>query len=227
MAFIVNNTTFPNPLDLFAPHSCRGCGRIGNVLCRRCKKYIIDHHKNFCPKCKDPTPNSKCEKCKIPTTYILGERAGLLDLLIQDYKYNSVRSLGPVLAELLDEIIPTLPRDSILVPLPTSFKHIRKRALDHTFLIAKHFAKKRHLKVERLLLRAKDTVQVGSDRSTRLKQAEEAYAINPQFTIDPSKTYILFDDIWTTGASMNFCIKKLHQSGANKIIVILLAVSKN
>jgi predicted amidophosphoribosyltransferase len=39
-------------------------------------------------------------------------------------------------------------------------------------------------------------------------------------------TYILFDDIWTTGASMKTAIKKLRQAGAIKIIVILLAISR-
>ena len=227
MAFIVKNTTLVGLPDLFIPHSCRGCGQIGTVLCERCKKHIIKSHENLCPKCKVVTKNGKCKKCNLPTTYIIGERTNLLDILIQDYKYNSVRSLGPVFAEILDKIIPTLPKNSVLVPLPTSLKHVRKRALDHTFEVAKHFAKKRHLKVERLLLRAKDTVQVGSNRSTRQKQAAEAYSINPKITINPSSTYILFDDVWTTGASMEAAIKKLRSAGAHKINVILLAISKN
>ena len=41
MPNIVKNTTLPSLLDILAPHSCRGCGRIGNVLCNRCKNNII------------------------------------------------------------------------------------------------------------------------------------------------------------------------------------------
>ena len=92
--------------------------------------------------------------------------------------------------------------------------------------MAKKLARLQRIKVRPVLLREKNTVQVGADRKARLNQAEHAYSINPKMTIDSEVTYILFDDIWTTGASMKTAIKKLRQAGAIKIIVILLAISR-
>ncbi|MBQ9484861.1 ComF family protein [Candidatus Saccharibacteria bacterium] len=227
MSIIVKNTTLPNPLELLAPHSCRGCGRLGTLLCDCCKNYIINRETNICPICKNKTSHGKCRKhASFPVNYNLGERSELLDLLIHDYKYHSVRALSGILAELVNDVLPKLPSDAILVPLPTATHHIRERGFDHTWLMAKKLARLQRIKVRPVLLREKNTVQVGADRKARLNQAEHAYSINPKMTIDSEVTYILFDDIWTTGASMKTAIKKLRQAGAIKIIVILLAISR-
>ena len=226
MPNIVKNTTFPNLLDLIAPHSCRGCGRLGSPLCDNCKNYISANNINLCPVCKTTTPTGKCKKCRtLPSVFIVGKRDGLLDILIHDYKYNSVRAIGPKLAKLLDAKLPSDINQAIIIPLPTATHHIRARGLDHTHLIAKHLAKLRNYKVQNLLLRNKNTVQVGADRKSRLAQANEAFIINPKIKIDQNATYILLDDVWTTGASIRAAIKKLRQAGAKNIIVALLAVS--
>ncbi len=227
MSNIVKNTTFPNPLDLLAPHSCRGCGRIGNVLCDRCKNNIILDHSNFCPNCKKSNSTGKCPKCKsLPPIFVIGNRNDLIGKLVHDFKYNSVRALAKPLAEILHHTLPVINGPVAIIPLPTISRHIRERGLDHTYLIAKHLAKLRHYSIQKFLLRTKNTVQVGSNRQNRLAQARTAYHINPKIKIDPNTTYILFDDVWTTGASIKAAVKKLRQAGAKEIGVAILAVSR-
>lgn len=226
MSFIVKNTTIISPLDLIAPHSCRGCGHLGSPLCDCCKNHIIKTSQNLCPICKREKSTPICPDHRdLPPIYTLGARKGLLASLIYDYKYNSARALSRTFAELLDAALPTFAPNTHIVPLPTAHHHIRARALDHTTKIAKAFAKKRRLKLSPVLLRAKDTVQVGSDRETRLAQAEEAYAINQAIPIDHSATYILLDDVWTTGASLLSAAKKLRKAGVSDIIIVAIAIS--
>lgn len=223
----VKNTTFPSLLDLIAPHSCRGCGLMGSVLCNRCKKYILSNQPKICAKCKAKTTHAKCNNCpNLPPIYIVGERQDMIGKLIHDYKYQSMRSLAKPLAELLDSVLPQLNGRTVIVPLPTIKKHIRSRGLDHTRLIAKHLAKLRHCEVSPLLTRAKNTVQVGADIKTRSTQASKAYALSSRISIDPEVTYILIDDVWTTGASMLSAVKKLQQARANQIIIGILALSR-
>ena len=224
----VKITTFPSLLDLLAPHSCLGCGRLGSILCDRCKNYILAQHSNICPNCKKPRSSNKCSHCKnLPPIYIVGSRHELLDNLIHTYKYDSVRALSKIFAELLDQILPQdLPQNTCIVPLPTSTKHIRERSLDHTLLIAKHLAKLRHFQVRPILERNKNTVQVGASRTTRLAQATDAYIINHNFKPDSNTTYLLLDDIWTTGASMLSALQKLHSAGAKNVQIALLAYSE-
>ena len=225
----VNNTTFPGLFDLLAPHSCRGCGQIGHVLCDRCKNYIFANHQPLCPHCKAITKSGQCEQCKdLPPVFIVGERSGLLGNIVHDYKYHSIRSLAKPLAELMHEVLPPTDTPSVIVPLPTIDRHIRSRGFDHTKLIAKRLAKLQgsSCTTQSLLIRTRNTTQVGTNRTTRINQAANAYALRPNTTISSSTTYILLDDVWTTGASMRACIEKLQQAGASQIIVALLTLSR-
>ena len=225
----VKNTTSVGLLDLIAPHSCRGCGHLGSIICERCKNNILATEFQLCPNCKTKTKNHQCPNCQdLPPFFIVDERSSLIGALVHDYKYNSTRVLAKPLAEILDKTIPNTANNTIIVPLPTINRHIRERGFDHTYLIAKHFAKIRHQnsQVKKLLLRSKNTVQVGADRSTRLTQADSAYIINPKARINQDTTYILFDDVWTTGASIKSAIKKLRQAGARDIIIAILALSR-
>ena len=228
MSFIVKNTTQIGLLDLIAPHSCRGCRSIGTPLCECCKKYLLDQSSDFCPKCKSKiAKNHRCPHCKnLPPIYFIGKRDDLLNAIIHDYKYNSIRALAKPLASLIATRLPKLPSNSVIIPLPTATDHIRARGFDHTKNLAINLAKICHYKTEIALLRNHNTAQVGASRTARLAQAKQAYIINPKFKANSSTTYILLDDVWTTGASMETAIKKLRKTGAKNIVVALLAVSR-
>ena len=226
MPNIVKITTILNPLELIAPHSCRGCGQLGEILCDRCKKNLVKQHVNICPNCKSLNPTGKCPFCAdLPPTYVIDKRSELIGNLIHDLKYHSVRALAPPLAEIINQILPPIKGNLAIVPLPTTSKHIRQRGFDHTALIAKKLAKLRHCHSIDLLVRAENSVQVGSNRKTRLVQASRAYEVNPHCLVDQNTTYILFDDVWTTGASLRAAYKKLQDAGAKKIIIAVLALS--
>ncbi len=217
MSFIVKNTTLPGLFDLVSPHSCRGCGCLGVVLCECCKNNILMHR----------DINGLISKNKtLPPIHVVGKRNGILEKIINDYKYYSVRDLARPLAELIDTILPKdLPENSVIVPLPTATNHIRARGLDHTYLLAKNLAKIRKFHLKRIIIRNKNTVQVGANRSTRIAQALAAYSISPRIAINPETTYILLDDVWTTGSSIKAGVKILKKAGAKNIVIALLAYS--
>ncbi len=229
MPIIVKNTTIPGLLDLLAPPSCRGCRLLGDALCDCCKNNIIASHKNYCPNCKKLNSTGKCKNCRsLPPIFVVDERENLIGELIHNFKYDSNRVLARPLAEILNEILPDTAGNVVIVPLPTISPHIRARGFDHTYLIAKHLAKLRGKKycVEKILRRLKNTVQVGSDEKTRLKQSAETYGIKEKTRINPETTYLLFDDVWTTGASMKSALKKLRSAGAKKVVIAILAVNR-
>ncbi|MBQ9018118.1 ComF family protein [Candidatus Saccharibacteria bacterium] len=176
-----------------------------------------------------PATPLSCPKCTtdpdLPPAYVVSDRSGLLDLLIHEYKYDSVRALGHHLAELLDYRLPAFQRRTVIVPLPTATNHVRNRGFDHTLHLAKNLSHIRHCKITPLLIRAKNTTQVGADKNTREKQADSAYNLDARYQIEPDTTYLLLDDISTTGASIKSAVKKLRQAGANHIAIALLAVS--
>ena len=216
-------------MDLLAPFTCRGCGRQGGLLCDRCKKHNIQTILEICPRCGK---NHKKCSCEVPI-YAVGEREGLLKHLVEEYKFGSIRAMSKILAEFVDASLPEFANAEqvVVVPLPTISRHIRERGFDHTYLLAKNLAKYRKWKVIPLLARKNNTVQVGTNRETRIAQASRAYTINhkkkPNSLISSSDTtYILVDDIWTTGASMEAAIKVLQEAGAQKIIGSVALISK-
>ena len=224
MSFIVKNTTFCSLIDLVCPHSCRGCGATGEALCDCCKNDIILNQVDFCPNCKGPVSNHYCAECQLPPMSVVGVREQLLARIIHDYKYRQSRALATKLAEILDQTLPVFADPVTVVPLPTIRRHIRERGFDHMLLLAKKLAKLRGWSVEQILTRAKNTVQVGSDQLTRERQAREAYALSG--TVEVDKTYLLLDDVWTTGASMKAALKKLQGAGAFRVFGAVLAVSR-
>lgn len=224
MAFIVKNTTFCSITDLVAPHSCRGCRGTGEVLCRCCKNDIILQHVNYCPNCRREIYGDKCPECKLPPTFMVGFRDAAIGELIHDFKYNATRAAGKVLAELMAESLPEIGGKVALVPLPTIRRHIRERGFDHTKVLAKKIARIKSWEVKVPLKRSQDTVQVGSDEEKRVRQAWSAYEVTEK--LDSAITYVLFDDVWTTGASMKAALKKMQKAGAKKLIIAVLAVSR-
>ena len=227
MPNIVKKTTLVSLPDLLAPHSCRGCGRIGQAVCKYCKNYIIKNHQNICPFCHQPKTSGQCPcSPQLPSIFISGERKGLLGELIHEFKFNSIRTLAHPLAEVLDHTIPHIDGQVVIVPLPTIGRHIRERGFDHTMLIAKHLASLHtNYHVQNLILRSQNTIQVGSNRQDRLTQASHAYHLNSKINILPNTTYILLDDVWTTGASIQSAYALLKNTNASHITLALLAHS--
>ena len=177
----------------------------------------------FCPDCQNLEDSFWCDECLKTTVLAAGRRDRLIGRLVHDFKYHSVRALKHPLAEVLDNALPYFDEPVTIVPLPTIRRHVRERGFDHTLKIAQALAKRRGWQVEQLFERAKNTVQVGTDKETRKRQARRAYSLAKP--VDDEKLYLLLDDVWTTGASMKAAEKILLQAGVSKIVKAVLAVS--
>lgn len=225
MGFDVKITTFSGILDLVAPYSCRGCGQLGEVLCKRCKNYNTRQAIKICSRCGKSYKECKCEVPVFAGFY----REGLMRELVEDYKYQSIRAMSAVLAEILDEILPSELGNKtqvVIVPLPTAPRHIRERGFDHTLKLAKALARRRKgFVAQRVLFRHKNTVQVGMDEKTRRKQAKKAYEVNDKM-VQSDVFYLLLDDIWTTGASMEEAIALMKKAGAKHLAAAVLLTAK-
>jgi predicted amidophosphoribosyltransferase len=202
---------------MFCPHICISCGKAGGILCGCCKNYIISDSPRACLACGAWLKNDVCPRCALPFSeqYCLGRRVGVLRRLIEVYKYHAVRAASFELAEMLGTLIQT---EYTLVPLPTIRKHIRERGFDHIGLICKQMP----FPVAKVLVRAKQTVQVGADRATRQRQAATAYVAKD---LNPEARYLLVDDVWTTGSSMMAACEAMRARGAKNLAIAVIARS--
>ena len=212
-------------MSFIAPHHCCGCGKTGLILCDSCKYNIVFETNPRCLVCHRPT-NAMwlCSDCKAPyeRAWAVGERCDELKALIDKYKFQRVRSAYKVLAELLSEALPSLPSNAIVVPIPTISSHIRQRGYDHTLLIAKYFARLRKLNCQQLLLRSsQNTQQKHANARQRQNQAKNAFIVSEQ--LNPNITYLIIDDITTTGATLRYASKTLRQNGAKNVWIGVIA----
>lgn len=211
--FDVKNTIINVVLEVMSPNRCQKCGDWGEVLCPCCKKYlevtnpgyVIDGINGF-------------ERIMVG-----GVKEGILSEMVKNYKYKSQRNLAEILAWKIRTLILKRVEDVekiALVPLPTIRKHMRERGFDHMKYLSEFL--RGEIEVQQILVRTNKTVQVGKDAIVRQQQAKNAYAVRNGVKIDEEALYVLFDDVWTTGASMRATQKVLKEAGAKKIDALLI-----
>lgn len=211
-------------LSIIAPHYCCGCGKIGSLLCTNCKKYITEEQNMVCVVCRRPTGSMwLCKSCRTPyeRAWLVGNRGGVLQRLIGDYKFQRAKSGYKDLGDLLLAVLPELPAETVIVPVPTVSSHIRERGYDHIMLIAKYISRSRGLKIQKLLYRRTDTKQRQATAGQRIAQAKEAFEVKGN--INPKIPYLLLDDVVTTGATIKYASEGLRAAGAKHIWVAAIA----
>ncbi len=208
------------PLELILPDYCCSCGAIGAILCESCKDDIVSEFSDACPSCLLPRQLSGgCTRCRLPYSHAwyVGEHTGVLDALVSVSKFGSSRSGCRAQAELLDAILPHLPERSIIVPIPTIARHIRQRGYGHAEKIAAELARRRRVSLQHLVARKVQHVQHGASRTQRKRQAAESYELSGPVSADT--TYILVDDVYTTGFTVGAVASLLADAGAGDIWV--------
>lgn len=211
-------------LSNIAPHYCCGCNKIGTLLCDSCKYNIVNELKNSCVCCGKPSLDMNlCNKCNVPyeKAWMVGQREGVLQRLIGLYKFERAKEAYKSLGQLLVEVLPDLPADAVVVPIPTTPSRIRERGYDHMTLVAKCFAKKRGLSCQRVLGRKTNTKQRQASAKKRQEQAAAAFFVKEK--IDPNRPYLILDDVMTTGATVKYAAQALKDAGARHVWVAVIA----
>lgn len=177
-----------------------------------------------CVVCHKPVlSNWLCNTCKMPfeRIWVVGERSGILQRLVGLYKFERAKSAHKELGDLLLDILPDLPKNTVVVPIPTVPSRIRERGYDHMFLIARHVAKSRKLSLERLVERKTNTKQRQSGAKKRELQAKQAFEVCKR--LDSSVPYLLLDDVITTGATIKYASQALRDAGAEHVWAAVIA----
>jgi ComF family protein len=213
---------FDKLLQIIAPHYCYSCGITGTSLCLSCEYDITSEPYSACFVCRRPSRRGVCphHSSGISQAWVVSEREGALERLIDAYKFERLRSGSVTLVRLLDTVLPNLPADVTVTAVPTVRSHIRVRGYDHAELLAKRFATKRNLSYRQLLTRRANNVQRGASRAVRKKQAAAAFA--PCLSDIPASV-LLIDDVVTTGFTLLYAAKTLRQAGVETVYVAAIA----
>lgn len=170
-----------------------------------------------------------CNNCKsINRYYDGGVSVALYDDYIKgmmyQFKYNNKTYLGHTMAKYLIDKIATLDLNvefDGIIPVPLHYKREIKRGYNQTRIMAEFMSEISGLKVFNVLERAKETPPLN-----QLTQLERVHVLKDVFVMkEPlSGSYILVDDIFTTGATVNACSKILKENGVDYIFIATFTV---
>ncbi len=127
-------------------------------------------------------------------------------------------ALGAYLQERSDLLIET-----ICIPVPLGKKRFRTRGFNQVEEVVRRAVRRTGQKVDfTILKRIRETEsQIGLPRHKREENMRGAF--DTTHSLDPSYTYIVIDDVTTTGATLQAAIDALKQAGARHIIPLALA----
>jgi len=154
-----------------------------------------------------------------------------IDQWLKQLKYQNRFELAVLLADLLiplwqQKIIPLLQENYALISIPIHPKKWQQRGYNQAHMIVKSLVKKVKINYQsKFLIRTHFcSGQVGQSGIERRKNLKGAFAISSHVTKLPEQI-ILFDDVLTTGTTVNEVSKLLKRHGVKTVIVLTLALS--
>ncbi|MCL2603594.1 MAG: ComF family protein [Defluviitaleaceae bacterium] len=215
-------------LDWFYPPVCMGCRALLPLNDeRRCAVWL-------CPECEaliEPPgdePDLRANSAAFHFTYNRSAfvYGGILRDIIRDVKFRGKKNHARALGRLWAESCRHLPTEEfILVPVPLHPRKERERGFNQAEVLARELSKGMNLPVQNVLIRVIDTLpQAGLHPARRAENVMDAFRIAPRYLVR-DESYIMVDDIFTTGASLNECARTLIAGGAREVACLTLSVS--
>jgi ComF family protein len=225
--------------DLVYPTHCAGCGLrqpAGRWLCDPCAAAVKRINGPRCPICSRPfegamdhftCPSCRGEALHLECAVAVVRSTGLARELIHRFKYGREFYLRRVLGDWLvegfaDERLEDL-EDLRLVPVPLHPVRQRERRFNQSEALADWAGKRVGIRVERPLVRRRHTVtQTHFDRKQRMRNLRDAFALRQNAAVK-DKSFLLVDDVLTTGSTLDECARVLLEGGAHSVRAITVA----
>lgn len=202
-------------------------------MCKKCFKTIDFSNENQCVVCGRPAKpdNRLCPLCGneffLDGVFVMGKYDGAIKELIRLLKFDYVEEAAADLSKLFvdavvsSNISPSL-FDQIIIPIPLYRKRFLERGFNQSELIARKVAEALHMNFRPdLLCRIKNTAhQANLTKSERFENIKEAFSAREGAAIEK---VFLFDDVFTTGQTMNEAAKSLKAAGVKEVRALALA----
>ena len=201
---------------IFLP-CCGVCNKIGEgYLCKRCEKELEKYMLNV---------EHRIENAE---AFHVFKYEKLIRKMIIGYKFNDKSYLYKTFCEIIvknKKIVEFIKSYDIIIQVPIHKKRIKERGYNQSELIARELSKKIGVKYyKNILVKTKNNKpQSTLSKGMRKENAKNVYKLAEKEKIN-NKKVLLFDDIYTTGATADSCIKELKKAKTKKIGLLTLAI---
>jgi ComF family protein len=224
-------------LDAIYPPLCSLCGELSTGTHPHCCGPCFDSFEpvgtSCCTRCGEPFPVHQephlCLSCLISSTpfgwcrglYLYrGRVAEALSIL----KYGKeIAQLGPLVEAVVRGAASlSLPEADVVVPVPVSRQVLFNRGFNCAALLAKPLAQYLDVPMVGNVLSKRGKIpQVGLGRSARQKNAATSFMAGKGMEKVRGKKVILFDDVYTTGATAGVCARVIGKVAASVSVLTL------
>lgn len=220
--------------EILFPRQCLGCKKLGTLLCADCYPNVPFLYEQICPICQHPSISGLTHpRCQSPWAIdgvvSLTKYRGISRALVKQIKYRG----ATVVTEIIPDLIATYQQHeplhlppAIITPIPLHPKTLNQRGFNQSALIAQQLSQATHFPyIENVLIRQRHTKsQTTFSKSDRLTNVKDAFALGDINKKDlRGASFILVDDVFTTGATLREAAKVLKRSGAAKVYGFAIA----
>lgn len=228
---------YETAITFLYPAECRVCKEfLGTTsipyICNNCWQDIHFLEPPWCDICGTPGVDGLCDECAMtPPRY--GKLRSIafyqttLQQAIHFFKFKKKKVFAQHLIQLINTHIPldcSIAEYDFILPVPIHKKRLRERGFNQATLLANGIAKAGRVSVLRnTLVRKRHTVAQSSlDREARQQNIVGAFEIrNPDIIRD--KRLLIFDDVFTTGATIREIVNELWTADPAEVDVLTLA----
>ncbi|MBU2265387.1 ComF family protein [Patescibacteria group bacterium] len=203
-------------LDILLPKKCIGCGKEGQYICKDCEIFLSEVDSHLDMRC--PNRDIAC-----PNITSIWEYEGIIEKAILKIKFDGqYHIIDELIEKAFKKIELNLPKDAYIAYVPMWKKKERQRGFNQAELIARKLGNVLHLVEHNLLEKVRDNrSQVGLGPQERVDNVRGVFRVT--LDIPNIRNVLLVDDVYTTGATMNECIKVLKRAGIKNIWGFTLA----
>ncbi len=146
--------------------------------------------------------------------------------LVLAFKHGRRIALAPLLARLIAAKLPMVGPDWVIVPVPLHRWRLWRRGFNQSALLGREIARATGaaLLVDGLVRRKATPMLGGLGRAARMRALSGAIAVNQtRFSAIKGKSILLIDDVLTSGATSETCVRALKRAGADKVQIACFA----
>jgi len=232
-------------VDLVFPPRCPLCGdglARQDGLCGTCWASLVIPGSPACSQCQRPLSDPLgladvsaaglvCAPCMVEPPRHAGIHAATLYTdpsrrLVLSLKHRRHLALADLLARLMVARIPPLEGQWLVIPVPLHRWRLWRRGFNQSAELARRIARARSMRLlVDGLLRPKRTPSLGGLDKRRRAEVLHGAIVASRSRMDALKgaNVLLVDDVLTSGATSDACVRALHKAGAEQVRIVCFA----